>query len=151
MKIKLFTIPNLITLSNLLCGAGSIVVSLVYEDLTMAFVLIMAAAVCDFFDGFAARVLKQPSEIGVQLDSLADMVSFGTAPAAAFYTLCGYFPSAVDDIWVGRLTEVMRFIPFIITAFSHCGSPSSISTKRSTRSSAGLRRPPMPFSAARSR
>lgn len=118
MKIKLFTIPNLITLSNLLCGAGSIVVSLVYEDLTMAFVLIMAAAVCDFFDGFAARVLKQPSEIGVQLDSLADMVSFGTAPAAAFYTLCGYFPSAVDDIWVGRLTEVMRFIPFIITAFS---------------------------------
>lgn len=118
MKIKLFTIPNLITLSNLLCGAGSIVVSLVYEDLTMAFVLIMAAAVCDFFDGFAARVLKQPSEIGVQLDSLADMVSFGTAPAAALYTLCGYFPSAVDDIWVGRLTEVMRFIPFIITAFS---------------------------------
>ena len=118
MKIKLFTIPNLITLSNLLCGAGSIVASLVYEDLTMAFVLIMAAAVCDFFDGFAARVLKQPSEIGVQLDSLADMVSFGTAPAAAFYTLCGYFPSAVDDIWAGRLTETMRFIPFIITAFS---------------------------------
>lgn len=118
MKIKLFTIPNLITLSNLLCGAGSIVASLVYKDLTMAFVLIMAAAVCDFFDGFAARVLKQPSEIGVQLDSLADMVSFGTAPAAALYTLCGYFPSAVDDVCAGRLTVVMRFIPFIITAFS---------------------------------
>lgn len=113
MKIKLFTIPNLITLSNLLCGAGSIVASLVYEDLTMAFVLIMAAAVCDFFDGFAARVLKQPSEIGVQLDSLADMVSFGTAPAAAFYTLCGYSPSMFD---FGE--EVLQFIPFVITAFS---------------------------------
>lgn len=116
MKIKLFTIPNLITLSNLLCGAGSIVASLVYEDLTMAFVLIMAAAVCDFFDGFAARVLKQPSEIGVQLDSLADMVSFGTAPAAAFYTLCGYSPSMLD--LSDRFTETMRFLPFVITAFS---------------------------------
>ena len=116
MKIKLFTIPNLITLSNLLCGTGSIVASLVYEDLTMAFVLIMAAAVCDFFDGFAARVLNQPSEIGVQLDSLADMVSFGTAPAAALYTLCGYSPSMfeLDD----RFAEILRFIPFVITAFS---------------------------------
>lgn len=118
MKIKLFTIPNIITLSNLLCGAGSIVASLMYEDLTMAFVLIMAAAVCDFFDGFAARALKQWSEIGVQLDSLADMVSFGTAPAAALYTLCGYSPSAIDDLCGGLLTEITRFVPFIITAFS---------------------------------
>lgn len=116
MKIKLFTIPNLITLSNLLCGAGSIVASLVYEDLTMAFVLIMAAAVCDFFDGFAARILKQPSAIGVQLDSLADMVSFGTAPAAALYTLCGYSPSMIDIS--DRFTETLRFLPFVITAFS---------------------------------
>lgn len=116
MKIKLFTIPNIITLSNLLCGAGSIVASLVYEDLTMAFVLIMAAAVCDFFDGFAARVLRQPSVIGVQLDSLADMVSFGTAPAAALYALCGYMPIMSD--FGERYSEVVRFIPFIITAFS---------------------------------
>lgn len=118
MKIKLFTIPNIITLSNLLCGAGSIIASLVYEDLTMAFVLIMAAAVCDFFDGFTARALKQWSEIGVQLDSLADMVSFGTAPAAVLYALCGYSPSMIADFHNGLLTEATRFLPFMITAFS---------------------------------
>ena len=83
MNIKLFTIPNCITLLNLLCGMGSIVASLVYGDLTLAFIFVGASAVCDFLDGFSARLLKQYSEVGVQLDSLADMVSFGVAPAVA--------------------------------------------------------------------
>ena len=116
MKIKLFTIPNCITLANLLCGIGSIIASLVYNDLQMAFVLIVASAVCDFFDGFAARLLKQYSAVGVQLDSLADMVSFGVAPAVAMSVLCGAMPSAfgLKDCWC----EVLCYIPFIIAAFS---------------------------------
>lgn len=87
MKIKLFTIPNLLTLSNLFCGSAAVVSALVWGDLKLAFGLMVLAAVFDFFDGFAARLLNQSSPIGLQLDSLADDISFGLAPAAAM--LCG--------------------------------------------------------------
>lgn len=116
MKIKLFTIPNCITLANLLCGIGSIISSLIYNDLQMAFAFVAASAVCDFFDGFMARLLKQYSALGVQLDSLADMVSFGVAPAIAMSVLCGQMPSAfgLNDFWC----EVLCYIPLVIAAFS---------------------------------
>lgn len=116
MKIKLFTVPNCITLMNLLCGMGSIVSALVFNDLQMAFAFVCAAAVCDFFDGFAARLLKQYSDVGVQLDSLADMVSFGVAPAIAMSVLCGAMPSVLglEDKWC----EVLCYIPFVIAALS---------------------------------
>ncbi len=116
MKIKLFTIPNIITLANLLCGCCSIVASLVWGDLTLAFVLIMAAAVCDFLDGATARLLKAYSAIGVQLDSLADMVSFGTAPSVALYALASQGVSilGLSEMWV----NVLCFVPFIMAAFS---------------------------------
>ena len=55
--------------------------------LDFAAYFILAAAVFDFFDGFAARWLKAYSEMGKQLDSLADMVSFGVAPASVMYVL----------------------------------------------------------------
>ena len=116
MKIKLFTIPNCITLCNLLCGVASIICSLVYNDLQLAFVFICASAVADFFDGFAARLLRQYSALGVQLDSLADMVSFGVAPAMAMSVLCGQMPSAfgLNDV----LCDVLCYIPFVVVAFS---------------------------------
>ena len=116
MKIKLFTIPNCITIANLLCGIGSIISSLVYNDLQMAFVFVCASAVCDFFDGFAARLLHQYSAVGVQLDSLADMVSFGVAPAIAMSVLCGAMPSAfgLNEIW----SEVLCYLPLAIAALS---------------------------------
>lgn len=116
MKIKLFTIPNCITLCNLLCGIGSIICSLVYNDLRLAFILVIASAVFDFCDGFAARLLKQYSAVGVQLDSLADMVSFGVAPAIAMSVICGQMPSAFDlnDTW----SEVLCYIPLIVALLS---------------------------------
>ena len=80
-KIRLYTIPNAITLMNLLCGCVS-AFFVFHGDLQTAFLLVCAAAVFDFLDGFAARLLKQYSAVGVQLDSLADMVSFGFVPAA---------------------------------------------------------------------
>lgn len=79
MKIKLFTVPNIITLGNLFCGCMSVVMS--FNNMDWAFYLILIAAVLDFCDGFAARMLKAYSEIGKQLDSLSDMVSFGVAPS----------------------------------------------------------------------
>ncbi|MBE6198435.1 MAG: phosphatidylserine synthase [Rikenellaceae bacterium] len=116
MKIRLFTIPNCITLLNLLCGIGSIVSSLVYNDLQLAFLFVVASAVFDFCDGFAARLLKQYSEVGVQLDSLADMVSFGVAPAVAMSVLCGAMPSAfgLNEMW----SEALCYAPLIIAALS---------------------------------
>ena len=87
MKIKLFTIPNLLTLSNLLCGMIATVAILTDGDLHLAFWLLVLAAVFDFFDSFTARLLHQSSPIGLQLDSLADMVSSGVAPTAVMLTL----------------------------------------------------------------
>lgn len=116
MKIKLFTIPNIITLCNLLCGCGSIVASLVFGDFTLAFIFVVASAVCDFFDGFTARLLHQYSDIGVQLDSLADMVSFGVAPSAAMYALAANSTAMYAlPCW---LTASLVFVPFIMAAFS---------------------------------
>ena len=116
MKIKLITIPNLITLTNLLCGIGSIISSLVYNNLQMAFIFILASAIADFMDGFAARLLKQYSALGVQLDSLADMVSFGVAPAIGMSVLCGQMPSifGLNETW----SEVLCYIPLVVALFS---------------------------------
>lgn len=88
MRIRLFTIPNLLTLMNLLCGSFAVVAALMYNDLTLAFWLIVAGIVFDFFDGFVARLLHSPSAIGVQLDSLADVITSGLAPAAVLWQVC---------------------------------------------------------------
>ena len=79
-------IPNFITCLNLFCGCISIVCAF-NERLDLAAYFIFAGAVFDFFDGLTARMLKAYSELGKQLDSLADVVSFGVAPAAIMYKL----------------------------------------------------------------
>mgnify|MGYP005803494523 CR=1 FL=1 len=68
MKIKLFTIPNLLTLSNLMCGTFAALSALIYDNLEWAFWFVVLAAVFDFFDGFVARLLHQSSHLGVPLD-----------------------------------------------------------------------------------
>ena len=79
-------IPNFITCLNLM--AGSMAVYYAFQsDYLMVLILVSAAAVFDFFDGFAARMLKAYSDIGKELDSLADMVSFGLAPGALAFSL----------------------------------------------------------------
>lgn len=117
MKIKLFTIPNLLTLTNLICGAIATVHALVLSDLTGAFCWIAAAAVFDFFDGFAARLLHISSPIGVQLDSLADDISFGLAPAAILFSLYKQAPG----IWLGSdwaPGDQFGWIVFVFSAFA---------------------------------
>ena len=95
-------IPNLFTLLNLVFGCLAVVYILQYglsytvsetaeafvimpEKIYMASVFIGCAAVIDFLDGFVARLLKATSDIGKQLDSLADIVSFGVAPGLIIY------------------------------------------------------------------
>lgn len=79
-------IPNTITCGNLLCGCLAIVKA--FEgNLLWAAYFVGIAAVLDFFDGFAARMLKVSSPIGRDLDSLADMVTFGVVPGVIMYQL----------------------------------------------------------------
>ena len=97
-------IPNIFTLLNLACGFVAIILILqtgesilnmqdgawrifMPESIWWASVLIGAAAVIDFLDGFVARLFKATSEMGKQLDSLADVVSFGVAPGLILYQL----------------------------------------------------------------
>ena len=72
-------IPNIITLANLTCGLLSIIFAF-QGNLKLAALCIFAGAFFDFFDGLAARLLKVNGDLGKQLDSMADMVTFGVAP-----------------------------------------------------------------------
>ena len=111
MQIKKH-IPNFITLMNLLSGILSIY--LVMEgDIKLAAALIFVAAILDFFDGFLARILNVKSEIGGQLDSLADIVSFGVAPA--FILFKTFYLSEVSS---KPTIEYLPFIAFIVPLFS---------------------------------
>lgn len=77
-------IPNAITSMNLLSGCFATIFAL-NGNFKTAFLCIIAGAVCDFCDGLAARALKAYSPMGKELDSLADMVTFGVAPAMIMY------------------------------------------------------------------
>ena len=94
-------LPNLITLLNLACGTVAIVLTL-EGQWRWAVYLVLAAAVFDFLDGFAARMLKANSETGKHLDSLADMVSFGVLPAVFIYTL-------FKNLFLNQPVEAGRF------------------------------------------
>jgi CDP-diacylglycerol---serine O-phosphatidyltransferase len=91
MKI-LRHIPNALTCANLLCGCIGIMLTVHSEDTfpdnpAYAAYFVWAACIFDFFDGFAARLLHVSSPIGKELDSLADMVSFGVLPSILMYTM----------------------------------------------------------------
>lgn len=79
-------IPNFITLVNLFMGCCALA-SIMYGQFVQAFFFSLASGVADFLDGMMARWLKAKSEFGTQLDSLADMVSFGVVPGAILYIL----------------------------------------------------------------
>jgi CDP-diacylglycerol--serine O-phosphatidyltransferase len=92
--LRSYTPADLLTLANASCGALSIFACLSYIDdarsrqIWAAFVLPVAALVLDFFDGYVARLnSRRQSLLGADLDSLADIVSFGVAPAVLGYTL----------------------------------------------------------------
>lgn len=125
-------IPNLFTLLNLVFGCIAIVFILqtgetivvlegsgatqvvLPEKITWGALAIFAAAVVDFLDGFLARLMKASSEMGKQLDSLSDVVSFGVAPGLIFYQLLRIGYAQEED---GLDVSMMALIPaFIFTA-----------------------------------
>lgn len=100
-------IPNFITTLNLFSGCFAIYYGFQANyEMVMAFILI--AAVFDFMDGLAARILKAYSAMGKELDSLADVVSFGVAPGVLVFSLIN--ESVLPD-W-------MAFVGFIVPVFS---------------------------------
>jgi len=112
-------VPNTITCLNLLCGCLSIVLSTNGQLETAAY-FIFAAAVFDFLDGFAARMLKAYSSIGKELDSLADVVSFGVAPAFIMYDLLlsviAQHDLSVDFLTCGWFIAASAFLIAIFSA-----------------------------------
>lgn len=126
--MKLFTIPNIITLLNLLCGCLAIVCAF-DGNLVWSAYLVGIAAVLDFLDGFVARALKQYSEIGKQLDSLADMVTFGVVPGVVMFQLLRHALNLNDtelNAWgtnkvlhhYDQFNYPLALIAFIIPLFS---------------------------------
>jgi CDP-diacylglycerol--serine O-phosphatidyltransferase len=112
-------IPNTITALNLLAGCIAVVFALRgWTD--FAVYTIFAAAVFDFCDGLSARLLKAYSDLGKQLDSLADMVSFGIAPAALLHNKLNVLLSdkITGGFDSGLAWELLAFFPFIIAVFS---------------------------------
>ena len=85
----MFNIPNLFTASNMLCGIIAILLS-VSGRIDLAPFAIYLGAILDFFDGFLARKLNQQGELGKQMDSLADMITFGVAPGVMMMVLLSY-------------------------------------------------------------
>lgn len=111
-------IPNFITSLNLF--TGSIAVVMAFEDkLVIAAFLIFIASVFDFLDGMSARALKAYSNMGKELDSLADMISFGLAPSAILY---GLMKTTQDidkfSLSIPFIQIVFLFLPFLVAVFS---------------------------------
>ena len=100
-------IPNTLTSCNLICGCIGIV-AVFNGNLLLAPYLIWLAAIFDFFDGFAARMLKVSSPIGGELDSLADNVTFGLLPASIVYAM----------LQETGLPEWVPYLAFVIAVFS---------------------------------
>ena len=102
-------IPNILTLCNLLCGCIALLEILVNKSVTGACILMACSLVFDFFDGFIARILKVASPIGRELDSLADMVTFGVLPATFInYIMLNY----------AHVSREYALFAFMITLFS---------------------------------
>ena len=106
--MKLFRhIPNTITSMNLLCGSMGVIFTF-QGELNIAFYLMLAAAVCDFFDGFTARLLNAYSATGKELDSLADLISFGLLPSLMLHR----------RLIEGGMTGFWTYLPLLICLFS---------------------------------
>lgn len=109
-------IPNIITCCNLICGCVATYAAF-YHGYQIAFLFILLGAFFDFFDGKVARALGVSGKLGVELDSLADCVTFGVAPSAMLFTLFNHvaYPAFMGDEFFFR---VMPFTAFLMTAFS---------------------------------
>lgn len=121
-------IPNFITLVNVFCGCVAAVFAVI-NKLELAAFFVILGIVFDFFDGFAARVLEVKSELGLQLDSLADMITSGLVPGIVMFQLlsmtipggwnaAGAAITSDTSFWSGLNVALLPFLGFLITMAS---------------------------------
>jgi CDP-diacylglycerol--serine O-phosphatidyltransferase len=140
-------IPNIITLLNLFCGSIAVLFA-VEGNLFMAAVFVILGIVFDFFDGFAARILDVKSELGLQLDSLADMVTSGVVPGIVLFKLfeksLGDFPYSYDFTskeWNDDITSIVPLVGLLVTLASCYRLANFNIDSRQTESFIGLPTP----------
>ena len=115
-------IPNLLTLLNLLSGSVAVVLTVLVSTMddarfiNTAIAAIALGAMFDVFDGFTARKLGVSSPLGVQLDSLADLVTFGLAPSVLYLHL--QLAHVAYDFYEPKGWVVLIFVPLLLTLFS---------------------------------
>ena len=130
-------IPNTLTCCNLI--SGCVATAFAFGGrLVMAFMFIVLGAVFDFFDGMSARLLGVSSPMGKELDSLADDVTFGVAPATMVFFELGVmdYPS-----WLEPLRPVLPFFAYVMAAFSALRLAKFNLDERQTSSFIGLPTP----------
>ena len=137
MKSLMKSIPNIITCLNLFSGSLACVMAM-ETNYTGALIFIIFAAVFDFLDGFAARMLKAFSPIGKELDSLADVVSFGLAPGLLIFSFLQKLEE-VAGIGIG-----LHFVGLLIPIFAALRLAKFNIDTRQTNSFLGL---PVPANA----
>lgn len=131
-------IPNAITCCNLFSGCVACVMAF-DGKFESAMLFIVLGAVFDFFDGMVARLLGVSSPLGVQMDSLADDITFGLAPATVIFSFMRYmidYPS-----YLGGFADVLPYFAFLIAVFSACRLAKFNIDKRQTTSFIGLPTP----------
>lgn len=131
-------IPNAVTCCNLFSGCIACVMAFKGAfDLAMLFIVL--GAVFDFFDGMTARLLHVSSPLGVQMDSLADDVTFGFAPATIVF--CYMQNAIVYPSCLGTLSGIIPYAAFAIAVFSACRLAKFNVDKRQTNTFIGLPTP----------
>ena len=127
-------IPNAVTCLNLLCGC--LALTFIFRgELVLGAYLVGVAAVADFFDGLLARALRVSSPIGKDLDSLADMVSFGVVPGAVIFKLLSHAAE------YGGVAIWLPYAAFLVTIFSALRLAKFNNDTRQTTSFIGLPTP----------
>ena len=135
-------LPNAVTCLNLLCGC--LALKYIFAgDLETGAWLVAGAAVADFADGLLARALRVSSAIGKDLDSLADMVSFGVVPGAMLVALLhrATGPGTGDALRGTALTNMLPYLGFLVTIFSALRLAKFNNDTRQTTSFIGLPTP----------
>lgn len=131
-------IPNILTSLSILSGCIASV-SAIEGNYFWAVIWVIFAAVCDFFDGFSARSLKVNSPIGKDLDSLADMVSFGVAPSMLIFRFLS--DSYTLHVMESPIAKFIPYISFLIAIFSGLRLAKFNIDTRQTSSFIGLNTP----------
>lgn len=131
-------IPNTITCCNLFSGCIACVMAFKGAfDLAMLFIVL--GATFDFFDGMVARLLHVSSPLGVQMDSLADDITFGLAPATIVF--CYMQDVLCYPEYIGALADILPYAAFLIAVFSACRLAKFNVDKRQTNTFIGLPTP----------